>query len=441
MAVIEWQRVHVTGVAGVGMSAVAQAALGAGLSVSGSDRYHDSGEALPVLGQLGRAGVTLYPQDGSGVRAGTDAVVVSTAIEAGNPDVLAAAASGVPVVHRSVLLAKLVEGRSCLAVAGTCGKSTVTGMAGWILEQAGLDPTVVNGAPVANWQSESDVGNVRIGGELWVIEADESDRSLLNYEPLHAVITNMSADHFDLEETRRVFEAFRTRVCGRCIGALDGSPYLDGVSPEVGAGGSRFEFRGETFRLALPGAHNVENALHAVMLCELAGVSVAQSAAALATFRGIHRRLEVAARVDGITVIDDYAHNPAKIAAALAAVQPFAGRLVAVWRPHGYGPLRSMLDGLAAAFGVLSGGRHRVLLLPVYDAGGTADRSIGSEALASRLAAGGVDVACVADYAAVRQALRESALTAGDAVLVMGARDPGLPSLARSCLDGSRRRR
>ncbi len=433
---IEWRRVHVTGVAGVGMSAVAQAALGAGLAVSGSDRYYDSGEDLSILGQLARAGVMLFPQDGSGVRAGADAVVVSTAIEADNPDVQAAEAAGVPVVHRSVLLAMLAEGHICLAVAGTCGKSTVTGMAGWILEQAGLNPTVVNGAQVANWQSETAVGNVRNGGDLWLIEADESDRSLLNYKPRHAVITNMSADHFDAAETRRVFEAFRARVSGHCIGALDGAPYLAGVVPEMDAEGSRFDFRGVPFRLRLPGAHNVENALHAVMLGELAGVSVAQSSAALATFRGIHRRLEVAVRVDGVTVIDDYAHNPAKIAAALAAVQPFAGRLVAVWRPHGYGPLRHMLDGLAEAFAVLRGGRHRVLLLPVYDAGGTADRSIGSDALAARLSAVGVDVACVADYAAVRRALREPALTAGDAVLVMGARDPGLPLLARSCLDG-----
>jgi UDP-N-acetylmuramate--alanine ligase len=416
------------------MSAVAQAALGAGLSVSGSDRYYDGGEPLPVLGQLAHAGVSLYPQDGSGVRAGADAVVVSTAIEAGNPDVLAAGAASVPVVHRSVLLASLAEGRTCLAVAGTCGKSTVTGMAGWILQQAGLDPTVVNGAPVTNWQSETAVGNVRLGGDLLLIEADESDRSLLNYAPRHAVITNMSADHFDMTETRRVFEAFRARVSGHCIGALDGAAYLAEVVPQVEAGGSRFMFRGVPFRLAVPGAHNVENALHSVMLCELAGVTVAQCAAALATFRGIHRRLEVAARVDGVTVIDDYAHNPAKITAALAAVQPFAGRLVAVWRPHGYGPLRAMLDGLADAFAVLRGGRHRVLLLPVYDAGGTADRSIGADVLAARLAGHGVDVACVPDYAAVRQVIRESALTAGDVVLVLGARDPGLPSLARNLL-------
>jgi len=431
--VIDFRRVHVTGVAGVGMSAVAQAALGAGMAVSGSDRYYDRGEALPVLAQLRQAGVALYPQDGSGVRAGTDAVVVSTAIEADNPDLAAAAAAGVPVLHRSELLARLMEGRRCLAVAGTCGKSTVTGMAGWILEQAGVDPTVVNGAPVTNWQSGARVGNVRSGGsDLWVIEADESDRSLLNYTPLHAVVTNMSADHFDMDETRRVFEAFRARVSGCCIGALDGAAYLDGVAPAGTAGGCRFVFRGVDFYLALPGVHNAENALHATMLCGLLGVTVEQSAVALRSFRGIHRRLEIVACTGGVTVIDDYAHNPAKIAAALAATIPFARHLTAVWRPHGFGPLRSMMDGLVDTFGVLRAGGHRLLLLPVYDAGGTADRSIGSEALAARLDAVGVAVQCVADDAAVRQAVNAAGIGAGDTLLVMGARDPGLPALARA---------
>jgi len=432
--VTELRRVHVTGVAGVGMSAVARAAVGCGLEVSGSDRYYDRGEDLPVLEQLRRGGIALYPQDGSAVVPGVDAVVVSTAIETDNPELQEARAAGIPVLHRSVLLAHLAEGKRCLAVAGTCGKSTVTGMAGWILEQAGLDPTVVNGAPVTNWQSDDAVGNVRMGGDLWVIEADESDRSLLNYAPLHAVVTNMSADHFDMAETRRVFEAFRQRVSGTCIGALDGCDDLADLRAEQVAGGSRFCFRGVPFELALPGAHNVENAAHAAALCALVGVLPEQSAKALRSFRGIHRRLEPVFASAGISVVDDYAHNPAKIAAALATMLPHAARLIAIWRPHGYGPLRSMLEGLTETFAVLRGGVHRVILLPVYDAGGTADRSISSESLADRLRPLGVAVDTVADYPEVRECLRQLTLTSGDVVLVMGARDPGLPHLARTCL-------
>ncbi len=428
----EYHRVHIVGVAGVGMSALAQAALGAGAAVSGSDRYLDRGEMLPVLAQLVQAGVKLHPQNGEGVRAGVDAVAVSTAIEPDNPDLLAARAAGVPVLHRSRLLASLVRGRRCLAVSGTSGKSTVTGMAGWILEQAGRNPTVVNGAPVINWQSASAVGNYRCGsGDLWLIEADESDRSLLNFTPQHGVITNISADHFDLAETRRLFEAFRVQVAGTCIGALESATTPTCMDVHISAEGSRFVLDGVDFQLRLPGRHNVENARHAVMLCGCEGVATVTCAVALRTFRGIHRRLEVAGCARGVTVVDDYAHNPAKLSAALAATVPFARRGIVIWRPHGYGPLRAMLDDLVCEFRVLRGGGHRLLLLPVYDAGGTADRSIGSETLAARLQAEGVDVRCVPDFESAR---KEAVAVArpGDVVLVAGARDPGLPGLARS---------
>ncbi len=412
------------------MSAVAQAALGVGMVVSGSDRSHDAGESPAVLDSLMRAGISLFPQDGSGV-CGADAVVISTAIEEDNPDCLAAMASGIPVWHRSALLASLVEGQCCLAVAGTSGKSTVTGMAGCILEVAGLDPTVVNGAPVINWQSETRVGNVRLGRrDLWLIEMDESDRSLLNFHPQHAVITNMSVDHFGPEETQRLFEDFLGQVSGTCLGAFGVAPRADAV--EVFSGGSRFRFNGVDFSLSLPGRHNIENAIHAALLCELMGVSLAASAAALLTFRGIHRRLERISAEGPVTVIDDYAHNPAKIGATLEALLPFSRRLITVWRPHGYGPLRSMLDLLAEVFERLKGGGHRLILLPVYDAGGTADRRINSDVLVSSLAERGVQVEWAADYAAVREAVRKLRPGDGDTVLVMGARDPGLPALARA---------
>jgi UDP-N-acetylmuramate--alanine ligase len=330
----------------------------------------------------------------------------------------------------------------------------------------------VNGAPVINWQSESCIGNARQGGrtsniehstsnfesntslsvnsssldvessmfdvgrspELWVIEADESDRSLLNYAPEYAVVTNMSADHFGLDETVELFKEFAGRVSGKIVGALDGSPYLEGIDPEISASGSSFVFDGVEFELGLPGRHNVEDAVHAVVLCKLVGVSVAQSAAVLKTFRGIHRRLEVAGKAGGVTVIDDYGHNPAKIAAAWKAVVPFARRGIVIWRPHGYGPLRSMLDELSETFAELCGSGDLVLLLPVYDAGGTANRTIESGALAERLQAKGVAVRCIASHdEAVAAASAEA--KSGDAVIVMGARDPKLPELARRIVE------
>lgn len=431
---LEYSRYHFVGVAGVGMSAVAQAVRFAGGHVSGSDRQADQGGSNPALGQLEQAGISIFPQDGAGVRTGAEAVVVSTAIEDDNPDLIAARDVGLPVLHRSEILAQLVSDHTCVAVTGTSGKSTVTGMVGWILKQAGRDPSVVNGAPVINWRGADHIGNARRGcDDLWVIEADESDRSLLNYHPDYAVITNMSADHFDMNETVALFEQFKTHVNGPCIGALDSDDYLSDVDPTVTAGSSRFSCDGVTFELQLPGRHNVEDALHAAKLCECAGVPLARSAEALRTFKGIHRRLEVVGEANGVTVIDDYGHNPAKIAAAWEAVVPFARRGIVIWRPHGYGPLRTMLDDLADTFTRLCSAKDRLLLLPVYDAGGTADRSIDSSALADRLTQNGVPASCVASHDEA-VSVSASEVEAGDVVIVMGARDPQLPELARRIL-------
>ncbi len=413
----------------MGMSAVAQAVSFCGCRVSGSDRCYDHGDSLPILTQLRKVGIDLHAQDGRGVRAGAEAVVVSTAIESDNPDLVAARELNLPVLHRSEVLAELVRGKTCLAVAGTSGKSTVTGMVGWILDQAGMEPNVVNGAPVINWQSSNSVGNARVGtSDLWVIEADESDRSLLNYSPQYAVVTNMSADHFSLEETKKLFVEFSKRVRGKTVGALEASPYLQGIDPTVSASRIMFSYGGVDFELSLPGRHNVEDALHAVELCRLVGVTVEQCSAALREFKGIHRRLELVGKAGGVTVIDDYGHNPAKIEAAWNAVAPFSRRGILVWRPHGYGPLRTMLDDLSTTIARMSSANDILLILPVYDAGGTADRTLNSDVLVQRLKGQGLDARFVESHDAALSVIRREARV-GDAVIIMGARDPLLPQL------------
>jgi len=430
---LEPGRYHFVGVGGVGMSAVAQAALGQGRAVSGSDRHLDSGLNPGVLKKLELAGVQLCRQDGSGVDGDLRGVVVSTAIESDNPDLRAAEAAGVPVLHRSEVLALLVRDSRCIAIAGTSGKSTVTGMVGWILDRLGLDPNVVNGAPVLNWMSDERVGNTRTGESgLWVIEADESDRTLLNYHPEWAVITNMSADHFDLEETVSVFRQFAKQVDCGAVGALSDAPYTVGFEPEVRADSSAFAVDGVAFDIPLPGSHNAENALHAIMLCRELGLGLNEIAMAFREFKGIHRRLEVVGRSEGVTVVDDYAHNPAKIHAAWSALSPHHRAVHVIWRPHGFGPLRAMLDELATAFADLCCERDQLVILPVYDAGGTADRSIGSEALTSVLRARGIPVVGATPEEAVGIVAR--AAQDGDVVVTMGARDPELPALAREVL-------
>jgi UDP-N-acetylmuramate-alanine ligase len=425
---------HVVGVAGVGMSALAQALVATGARVTGSDRYHDRGDSLDILRQLAQAGITIVPQDGTGVTASTVAVTVSTAIEDDNPDIAAARSLNVPIVHRAAMLAKLAEGRRCVAITGTCGKSTVTGMVGWILEQLGADPTVVNGAPVLNWRTDECIGNVRIGkSDLWVIEADESDRSLLQFHPDWALITNVSKDHFEYDETRALFDTFARQARNPVLDASVPGGILDGFSPQVMPGSSSFKFREIEFHVPLPGRHNAENALCAAALCERMGYPLAGISDALATFKGIHRRLELAGKARGVTVIDDYAHNPAKIEAAWRAVQPTNGRMFAVWRPHGYKPLATMLTELQTSFRSLWRPGDRIIVLPVYDVGGTATRTINSDALTTHLRNAGVDATVAPDYPTVLAAASDARY--GDTILVMGARDPHLPELARAIVD------
>ena len=218
--------IHLVGIGGVGMSALAQAYLDAGYAVSGADRsLRADGRRTPVLEALSAEGVHLFPDDGSGVGVGTDRLVVSTAIEDTNPDLAAARARGIPVVHRAAALSELLSARKLVAVAGTCGKSTVTAILGHVLVECGFDPLVVNGAQVVGWDANGTrVGSVRNGaGEYAVAEVDESDKSLTAFHPYAAIVTNASADHYSKEEMDSVFDAFIRDIPGPVIDGRDPS--------------------------------------------------------------------------------------------------------------------------------------------------------------------------------------------------------------------------
>ena len=434
-------RIHVAGVAGVGMSALAQALRWTHERVTGSDRYFDRGLALPIFDALRAGGVEIVKQDGAAVDARTEAVVYSTAIEEGNPDFVAAQKAGVPLKHRAAVLAELARGRRVLAVAGTAGKTTTTGMLGRTLEQLGADPTVVNGGALVDWAGAGRVGNVRRGedGAPWVVEVDESDRSLLNFHPEWTILTNISQDHFTLAEVRDLFRAYAAQVktgivCGAGVAAVLGKQKAKIVevsaAPARTADGYAVAWRGLRLAVRQPGAHNALNALLAAELCAQLGYAPEKIAATLARFGGIQRRLERVDAGGGVRVVDDYGHNPAKLAAAWAAVSAPGNRVLGVWRPHGFGPLRAMLEPLADAFATVCRADDKLWILPVYDAGGTADRSVNSDVLVGKLQARGVPAAAAPSYEALGAELARAA-RAGDTILVMGARDPQLPVFAR----------
>ncbi|NLB56238.1 MAG: hypothetical protein GX811_10835, partial [Lentisphaerae bacterium] len=379
------KHVHVSGIAGSGMSALAQVLQISGYEVSGSDRLLDRNQDLPVFEKLRKSGIKLVPQDGSGITERTSCLAVSTAIESDNPDILKALSSGTRVVHRATLLAELMEGKRCIAIAGTSGKSTTTGMVGWILEQAGYDPFVVNGGAVLNWKNDSIIGNVRPGSsDIWVVEVDESDRSLLNFRPEMALITNMSKDHFDLPETEKLFKQFSDLVTQGVIGCF-GSPSREEIfadfAPELTPGRIKFNYRDTPFSIPQTGAHNAENAVMAVTLCEKLGVLPQVAAEAMSRFKGVERRLELIGKYQGADIIDDYAHNPKKISAVWNALTDTYRNITGVWRPHGYAPLRTMMDELFAIFSKVVRSGDKLFILPVFDAGGTAQRNVQSDTL------------------------------------------------------------
>lgn len=447
MAVVS-DRQHFVGLAGGGMSALAQYAALGGAEVSGSDRLFDAGGGGELRAALERAGIRAYPQDGSGVP-GAGSVLVSTAIEDDNAELARARALGIPIRHRTDALAEEVARRRTVAVAGTSGKSTVTAMIYEILAADGRDPSLITGAPLPSLSARGLVGNAARGrSELLVIEADESDGTLPKYRPAVGVLLNMGKDHKELAELHELFAGFRARA-GHFVLNAD-AQNLSGLS----AGAATFGFRtgelrgsgltleparcsftvdGTRIELPWPGRHNAENALAAIAACRALGVPVAACARALARFGGVARRFQSVGRAGGVEVIDDFAHNPDKVRAALAAAHLRSPRVLCVFQPHGFFPARFMRAELIDAFADSLGPADILWMPAIYYAGGTAAKDIDSGRIAGPVRERGRDARYVPDRAAIIPELAAEARP-GDLALVLGARDPGLPEFARALL-------
>ena len=429
--------------------------------VEGSDRALDQGRDAAKFDFLRARGVRLHPQDGSGIRRADQILVTSAAVEDTVPDVQAARRIGAAMTTRARLLAELFNGSCCgIGVAGTSGKSTTTGMIGWILHRAGRNPTIMNGAEMKNFISvDSTFAAARIGdGEEFVCEVDESDGSIALFAPRVALVNNISLDHKPLDELRALFRGFVSKgetvvlnldnaetaalvtdlKPGQALtwSLSDTTADLLAGPPVCSPGGSTFPVKARAsgqvveVTLKVPGLHNMANALAALSATIACGVGLADSAKHLEEFSGIRRRLEVVGTANEITVIDDFAHNPDKIAATLQTMHAFAGRLLLMFQPHGYGPLRLMRDNLVDCFAC--GLRSEDVLLmpePVYF-GGTVDRSVGSGEIVGEIVRRGRKALALPDRSACGEKLVQLARR-GDRILVMGARDDSLSQFAR----------
>ena len=443
-------RFHYAGLGGSGMSALAQFQVMISGHASGSDRAFDRGERAELRVQLERLGIEIMPQDGSGVTEDCAALVLSTAVEAEVPDFAVARAKNIPIVHRSELLAHFVASHRTIAVSGTSGKSTVTAMIFEILKGAGRDPSVITGGDLRLLQAQGLVGNAFAGGsDLLVVEADESDGSLVRYAPAIGVILNLQRDHKEMAEVAKMFAVLRARsrealVVGEeeNLEALAGGALRFGFGPradirgnvvELGSTGSSFAVDGVRFTLPVPGRHNVANALAAIAAARAVDVPLADMVAPLADSQGVGRRFQTLGMARGVTVIDDFAHNADKIGAALATAKLKASRLLAVYQPHGYGPTRFLRRDFVDTFTRELRPEDRLWMLEVFYAGGTAARDFSAADIVREIAENGAR----AEFAPSRPWLaaritREA--RPGDLVLVMGARDPTLTDFALAIL-------
>ncbi len=438
------------GIAGSGMSAIAQYLKGIGKNVSGSDRFFREGESNEIQAKLEAQGIACFIQNGEGITDATDLIVASTAIEDTVVEIQKAKQLGIPIIKRSELLALIADSKRTIAVGGTSGKSTTSAMLFDILKEAGLDPSIISGAGLVSIIKEGKIGNAQVGkGDWLVIEADESDGSIVQYKPEIGLLLNIDKDHKEVDFLMDVFTVFRnnsnhfavnqSHSLARKLSTDLGNDFS--LDPVSGAGyiGENFSQEGmqisftinqTPFRLNTAGRHNMENALAAAAITSQIGVPLPVAATALEKYEGIYRRHQVFGNKKGVWLIDDYAHNPVKCAAAIAACQPIAPRVIAWFQPHGYSPTKFLRDDFVSEFTKILRPSDELWMSEIFYAGGTATKDISSNDLINDIKKSGSAAFFVENRSDFLEEVRPH-LGNNTVLLLMGARDPSLEQFAK----------
>lgn len=442
------------GIAGTGMSAIAQYLQGIGMQVAGSDREFSKSSAVETKSKLEATGITCHLQDGTGLQDEIDLVVVSTAIESTVHEVVIAKEKGIPIIHRAALLALIAASKKTIAVAGTSGKSTTAAMLFDMLDYGKLSPSIISGAGLTSIIQQGKIGNAVVGkGEWLVIEADESDGSIINYHPEIGLLLNVDKDHDEISTLLQLFEQFRKN--SNYFSVNRSHPFASSLSTEsardfivvdeqqndqaIGYHAHDFKqqgmiiqffINGTPFELKQVGRHNMENALAAVAIANQLGVTLQDCSAALQYYQGIYRRHQLLGEKNGVIVIDDYAHNPAKCAAAILACQPIAPKVIAWFQPHGYKPTRFLRSDFVQSIAQALRPGDEIWMSEIYYAGGTAVKDISAGDLINDLTQLGIAAYFVEDRNQLIDSVR-SHFTTDCVLLLMGARDPSLENFSK----------
>ena len=450
MNISDFKNPFFIGVAGVGMSAIAQYLQGIGKNVSGSDRYFHPDEYNKTKEQLENEGIKCFLQDGSGITAETDLVVVSTAIEDTVYEVKKAKELGIPIIKRSQLLAMIAKSKKTIAVAGTSGKSTTSAMLFQILLDAGLEPSIISGAGLTSIIKQGKIGNAYVGkGDWLIIEADESDGSVVQYEPEIGLLLNIDKDHQEIDELIELFTIFKNNTNSLFIvnqsntlaKTLSAYPENDFGFENENAGFNAknfqqngfhlsFEVLNQKFQMNAIGQHSVENATAAIAVANQIGVDLKTCSESLSKYEGIYRRHQILGQKNGVWVIDDYAHNPAKCSASIRACQPLAEKVVAWFQPHGYGPTRFLRKDFVEEISASLRENDEIWMSEIFYAGGTAVKDISANDLIEDIKAKGKKAYFVEDRNDFLNEVKSS-LSESSVLLLMGARDPSLEEFCK----------
>jgi UDP-N-acetylmuramate--alanine ligase len=446
----DFKNIFFIGIAGTGMSALAQYLKETGKNVSGSDRYFKPGVLNEIKNKLEADGITCFEQNGEGINNLIELVVVSTAVEDTVYEVQKTKALNIPIIKRSDLLALIATSKNTIAVGGTSGKSTTVAMLFEILEVAGMQPSLISGAGLTRLIKQNKIGNAQAKKGKWlIIEADESDGSIIKYKPEIGILLNVDKDHKDLPELMQLFMQFKNNSKTFIVNqnnklaatlsqnieqdfSVDENSNAGFVCINFSQQGFQISFsvKQTPFKINTPGKHNAENALAAIAAANFIGVDLKVCAAALKNYEGIYRRHQLIGNKNGFWLIDDFAHNPAKCAASIRACQPVAEKLIAWFQPHGFAPTKFLRNDFVKEIAEALRPQDEIWMSEIFYAGGTTTKNISANDLINDLKALNKNAFFIENRNDFPSAI-QSHLTNNCVVLLMGARDPDLDKFAQ----------
>ena len=439
-------KIFFSGIGGSGVSAIACFMADRGYIVTGSDRSFEANPKHPLYQILKSDGITIAPQDGKGIDSSFDFVVFSTAVEHDRPEFIKAKTLGLPMKTRPEYLAELTSEFKTIAVSGTSGKSTTAGMLAFLMQRLGMKPNFIGGGRVKQFKTDKHPGNSLAGdSDILIIEACESDGTIIKYKPEHLILLNLHLDHNPLNVTADMFKTIINNTKEIVVINADDQRFknittkktvtfsIDSLSKYRATDisykpfSTDFSLNNLRFTLSLPGKYNLYNALPCIAMLSEMGIPVKDIANTIHEFQGIERRFDIHLNNGKYLVIDDYAHNPHKISSLMKTMKNIKKGICYVFQPHGFGPTRLMKKEYIEAFSENLDDYDHLILLPIFYAGGTSTKDISSQDIADGIKANGKSVEVIEERETILKMLHR-----WDTYVVFGARDETLSDFARA---------